>query len=264
MRFFLFLFAVALCVTVILGVLCYQTWGISGVIGFCIAIIVGLILLPKLLWFLFKRWMSGIVLEGLKQGTQALKGAKVDIHQVRPIAQPDYYAQEKDYSWDHDEEDPPVLDWYEIDLTITPLPPESEEEDLREWYVEFLEAADLNWKSPEEQFKALTSGEYEEEDYEEEEESKSGWSRRIHRYWLDQDGQLKEVTLNLYSGQDEGEEMEEEEDEYGFNTREEEPLEGEQRLRLEVSIPHGTKEFLLTSSMHILSPVQIPSRLIND
>ena len=256
MRFLLMLFAFFLCAVVVLGVLSFQYGGVWGLVGFCALVVACLFFLPALLKVGLKLAFVRMLRKGLEAVVDPLKGATTVVHEVRPIPEPDYYRPEWDPMYAPEDESPTPLEWYEVDITITPA--DSDEQEAAEsegWQVASLMSADPKWKPMEVIIEEMTKGFDEEESDEDELSMDEFWTRGIHRYWIEHHGTSREVVLRYYRNEFLYD------DDYTFSPEVEEPLHGEQRLRLEVSVPVGTREFLIATHQQALADVVVPPNL---
>lgn len=261
------------------GVAAYEYAGFMGVLGLIGVLIVGLIALPLILKLVFMK-LIGDTVDALKDGINMmanhLKDAQFEIHSIQKTVQPDYYSPEyeEDY-YDEDEfeeeedefedeeegyEDersegpyiPPELDWYIVDLTVIPAPPEEGDKDA-EWEVNLLTIVDPNLKQIGDYMKKLKDeSQVEQEDDEEFYLSEhQTWKRDIGRYWILRDGEFKEVLMWDEENEPDDEDCE---------------LVGKQRVKLEISVPKGSTRAKMTTNFRDLIefdlPVDDPERVI--
>ncbi|QDU81628.1 hypothetical protein Pla110_33710 [Polystyrenella longa] len=256
MRFVLMCLAIVLCLTVLLGVLAFQYGGMWGLLGFCGLIVLGLLFLPRILKFTFKRVVLGALKKGMDDVMSHLKDAEIEVHQITAIPTPDYYRPEYDDALEFDgPETTAGLDWYEMEITVRPQPPQAGK-DPAKWYVERLLVTDPEWEGPQEMLEAFQTKSFDEIEDEalKDHDETANWSREISRYWVSRGETWREVDRNLYAEDD----LEEDPEEDDFGVTDEGALQGEQRLRVEISLPQGTQSFELRSMTQVLTEVTIP------
>jgi len=257
------LFCILLCF-IGAGYAAYQYAGVMGVLGFLGLILLGLIALPIIFKLVLQKYLVGPLKEGLKTMFTHLEGAELEVHSVHKTIQPDYYTPEYEDDYydeddfdDEDEEEfshepftPPELDWYEVELTITPAPPKDGEPE-ETWEVGMLQIVSPQNLQLADQFKKLKDESREDINEDDDEEDSSEWSRDIGRFWLYRDGDFKEVLI-----WDDAEEPDEEYYE----------LTGPQRVKLEISVPQGApRAKLITNFRDLIEfdlPVEEASRII--
>jgi hypothetical protein len=106
---------------VVLGLIAYKMWGIWALVG----LIVFLVVLPFALKLLGGWLLKQLFMIPFKAKGRVLSGAKATVNSVKPAEAPARTWSEADPDQEDPDQEvrlPRLLDWYWIDVTITPRP----------------------------------------------------------------------------------------------------------------------------------------------